>query len=325
MCVPLLVPAVYAWIMRRPQTSDEEAAQLTQPSWAEQLSKTKEMNVKRRQYAIVGAVVFAIFLVCYMGYQPQTAAPVISRPSPEARSNPAAIAAQVAAELPVETDSKGYTREERFLKGSELQASDAFVAKTLAAEVKDILVVEYTPTNVDVTQPDILLLHGAAFSSKTWEQINTCQTLATLGYKVTAVDLPGFGRSEGKVPSSLRAGFLEAVVQTLGLSRLVMVSPSMSGSFSLPWLLTGPAALVGFVPVTPVGVNSITPEQWQEVKVPTMIVYGGLDPNGKSRATILEQIPGSTVELFEDGHHPCYIDDPARFNRILAQFANNCR
>ena len=38
----------------------------------------------------------------------------------------------------------------------------------------------------------LLLLHGAAFTSKTWvESIPTIQTMCALGYRVVAIDLPG--------------------------------------------------------------------------------------------------------------------------------------
>ena len=38
----------------------------------------------------------------------------------------------------------------------------------------------------------LFLLHGAAFSSKTWvNEIGTMQTMSSLGHKVIAVDLPG--------------------------------------------------------------------------------------------------------------------------------------
>jgi hypothetical protein len=36
-----------------------------------------------------------------------------------------------------------------------------------------------------------------------------------------------------------------------------------------------------------------------QVSIPTMIVYGALDPKGKSRADILHQIPNSHVDVFE--------------------------
>ena len=38
-----------------------------------------------------------------------------------------------------------------------------------------------------------LLLHGAAFSSETWRELGTLQTLAALGYTAVAVDMPGPG------------------------------------------------------------------------------------------------------------------------------------
>ena len=44
----------------------------------------------------------------------------------------------------------------------------------------------------------LFLLHGAAFTSKTWQaEIGTIQTFASLGHKVIAVDLPGMPISFG--------------------------------------------------------------------------------------------------------------------------------
>ena len=43
----------------------------------------------------------------------------------------------------------------------------------------------------------LLLLHGAAFTSKTWqESIPTIQTMCALGYRVVAIDLPGNSQSK---------------------------------------------------------------------------------------------------------------------------------
>ena len=37
----------------------------------------------------------------------------------------------------------------------------------------------------------VLLLHGMAFSSKTWLELGTLQYLSAMGHRAVAVDLPG--------------------------------------------------------------------------------------------------------------------------------------
>ena len=54
--------------------------------------------------------------------------------------------------------------------------------------------------------PGVLLLHGAAFHSGTWEELGTLEKLAEAGYRVLAIDLPGFG--ESKSVSADRESFL---------------------------------------------------------------------------------------------------------------------
>src|SRR5438132_6659793 len=78
----------------------------------------------------------------------------------------------------------------------------------------------------------VVLLHGASFSAETWKQIGTMTALAGAGYLAYAVDLPGFGKSSparGSARTWLRVFF-----DLLKVGRPVVVSPSMSGRFSLP-------------------------------------------------------------------------------------------
>lgn len=90
------------------------------------------------------------------------------------------------------------------------------------------------------TGKTFLLLHGQAFTSKTWQDtLPTIQTLATLGNRVLAIDLPGYGNT-AKAAGSNPEEFLAQVISTLSPNRKpIVVSPSMSGAYSLPLLLNG--------------------------------------------------------------------------------------
>ena len=51
---------------------------------------------------------------------------------------------------------------------------------------------ECVPSNTAHSPVTLLLLHGAAFTSKTWqESVPTIQTMCALGYRVVAIDIPG--------------------------------------------------------------------------------------------------------------------------------------
>lgn len=47
------------------------------------------------------------------------------------------------------------------------------------------------PACLPYCRPDVLFLHGQAFTSKTWEALGTLALLAGEGYHAVAIDLPG--------------------------------------------------------------------------------------------------------------------------------------
>ncbi|NXC22718.1 ABHEA protein, partial [Corythaeola cristata] len=92
--------------------------------------------------------------------------------------------------------------------------------------------------------------------------------------------VPGYGDSppvETVATAQGRVAFLDHVLQELDMRRPVLVSPSMSGRFALPFLLAQGDQLAGFVPIAPVGTKDYTAEQYQQVQTLTLILYGDRD------------------------------------------------
>ena len=68
-----------------------------------------------------------------------------------------------------------------------------------------------------------------------------------IGHKVIAVDLPGYGKSS-KYDGD-RGEFLIKLIKTLSPNvKPILVSPSMSGTFSLPLLNKEPDLICGYIP-----------------------------------------------------------------------------
>ena len=169
------------------------------------------------------------------------------------------------------------------------------------------------------TGAPVLLLHGAAFDSGTWESLGTLSVLGGAGFRAVAVDLPGFGRSKGAQADAEH--FLEKLMPVLGLDRPVIVSPSMSGRFSFPYVLAHPDAVAGFVPVAPVGAVEYA-ERLRGSPVPALVVWGERDsvfPSSQARP-LADAFVDARVLVLPGAKHPAYLDEPDLFHRELVEF-----
>jgi pimeloyl-ACP methyl ester carboxylesterase len=164
-----------------------------------------------------------------------------------------------------------------------------------------------------------LLLHGGRYSSETWRELGTLDLLAKAGLRVIAIDLPGFGESpKGELA---RDGVLPRVIDALGLGPVVVVSPSMSGSFSLPLVLDHPELVRGYVPVAPAGLGQYG-ARLAGVQVPTLAIWGREDtviPLSEGEAMVAS-IPGARLHVLEGAPHACYLEDPDGFHGALLDF-----
>ena len=165
----------------------------------------------------------------------------------------------------------------------------------------------------------VLLLHGAAFDSGTWKQLGTLAVLAGAGFRAVAVDLPGFGGSQGARADP--GHFLESLLPALRLDRPVIVSPSMSGRFSFPYVLAHPERVAGFVPVAPVGAVEYA-ARLRESPVPALVVWGERDsvfPISQARP-LADAFVDARVLVLPGARHPAYLDQPELFHRELVDF-----
>lgn len=69
-----------------------------------------------------------------------------------------------------------------------------------------------------------------------------------------------------------RPEFLKQVIENLKMERVILVSPTYSGSFSMPFIMENPKFLYGFVAVAPIETSVYTKEDYQKIQVYLKIV-----------------------------------------------------
>ena len=87
----------------------------------------------------------------------------------------------------------------------------------------------------------------------------------------------GFGKSKSKrlSDSAIKVKVIQQVIDDLHLDRPLIVSPSMSGSYAIPFLMQSePKECTkrsrGFIPVAPASSDSYTEEQYAQCEVGTV-------------------------------------------------------
>lgn len=167
--------------------------------------------------------------------------------------------------------------------------------------------------------PGVLLLHGAAFHSGTWEELGTLERLSEAGYHVVAIDLPGFGGS--KSVAADRETFLAELLPRLDLGRPVVVAPSMSGGFAFPLVASRPELVSGFVPVAPVAAPTWA-ARLKTSPVPALVVWGENDrvfPVAQAEP-LARAFASARTLILKGARHPAYLDRPEAFHAALIEF-----
>ena len=167
--------------------------------------------------------------------------------------------------------------------------------------------------------PPALFLHGGSFSAQTWLDLGTLVLLAEKGYRAVAVDLPGFGQSE-QAPGPA-GDFLLDLMDRLDLKKPAVISPSMSGRYSLPLVTRHPEKLSGFVAVAPVTIPSYE-DQLKGIDLPTLAIWGSDDsivPVNQAERLVRLMANAEKVILPNAGH-ACYMRATEEFHDHLLKF-----
>ncbi len=165
----------------------------------------------------------------------------------------------------------------------------------------------------------IVLLHGAKFKAQTWKELGTIEALANAGYRVVAIDMPGFGESPYCIMEQIDV--LYNAIKKLNIETPVILGPSMGGRITLNFYFKYKDIPKGLVLVGTVGIEE-NAHRIKELNVPTLIVWGEKDDVApiKYAHFLKENIPNSKLVVIKDGPHPCYLKDPDTFHRELINF-----
>ena len=174
-----------------------------------------------------------------------------------------------------------------------------------------------------VSAAPVLFLHGASFRAETWEDLGTLSLLAEAGYYAVAVSLPGFGRSQTADGAPL--DFMLELLDVLSLNRPVLISPSMSGQYSLPLVIDHGHKLNGFVAVAPVGIRHFA-AKLEGVVLATLAIWGSNDRViPAEQADLLSQLmPNVEKVILVDAGHASYMRATEAFHQHLLHFVKRC-
>ena len=182
--------------------------------------------------------------------------------------------------------------------------------------------VHYLDANRENNQA-VLLLHGASFSSETWQQIGTLEALASAGYHALAVDLPGFGKSPSA--SASPEVWLGELLDQLKIESPVLLAASMSGGYALPFITSQPERIAGFVAVAPVGIRTYASVfirlQYRSLPcgVSMIELYRSRDAE-----LLVKSVKRGQLVVIPNGSHAPYMSNPELFNQELIRFVGMC-
>ena len=184
--------------------------------------------------------------------------------------------------------------------------------------------------------PALFLVHGYHPDSDwhVWE--NNVESLAGAGFRVYALDMIGYGQSEGqRLDHVQQAQALLDLMDNEGVETATVGGVSWGGLIALQLALDAPQRVARLILVDSAGAGQVSEDQLETIGCPTLVVWGEDDsviPLANA-AWFGAAIPHARVETIPDvtaqegvpawgGHHPMRFK-PEVFNRIVLDFVRD--
>ena len=192
----------------------------------------------------------------------------------------------------------------------------------------DVYFHEAAPYNLKADAPSILFLHGAAFTSQIWDDIGTLTLLGAMGWRAVAIDLPEYGYTRGGMVRDT-ALFLDLVIQGMDMECPVLVSPSISGQYSIPFLLKHNRnihqRIRAFISIAPANTEQLlVDKRTKDILIPSFTLYGSKDEtDGGSAARNMVEIPNQMAYRISEAGHACYVNESDQWHLLLYNLLTN--
>lgn len=218
--------------------------------------------------------------------------------------------------------------QERITQLEENKRNIPIIERPIRINDQDIYVRESRPTNQlsPLNKVDLLFLHGKKYSSSTWKGLGTLQIFAYYGYRTVAIDLPGYGLSKKHdMPETTEeyVTFLDTVISKLNLRKVVIVTPSMSGAYALPYLMSNEDSnLAGVICIAPDGTSKFQKQDYQKISIPVLLLWGERDrtPLMEESRYYLQNIPNSEQMMVPSAEHAAFVGNPKAFHTYILSF-----
>ena len=163
-----------------------------------------------------------------------------------------------------------------------------------------------------------MLLHGKKFTADDWRMSGLLDEHSHEGFKVIALNLPGYGQSEALKSDKSYPNFLADLMPQLGISLFHLVGPSFSGETSIQFAIRHESMLKTLILIDSINVKQYE-QKLPDIRTNTLIVWGQKDEIAvySNALTLQVKIPSSTLYTFENLGHTCYFDDMPTFTKVL--------